>query len=83
MRTTGEKIQNMATAISKPEIGRVKKLVQVPLYWKALSIFFSRMGPRIKARIRGEVGSPPQLIRIPITAKAIIIPHLYRLPDSE
>jgi hypothetical protein len=78
----GEKIQPIARIISMQEIGRVKNVVKVPLYWKALSMFFSNIGPRIKAKINGAAGSPPKLMAIPIRVNTSIIPHLYKLPES-
>ena len=72
----GEKIHAIAIRLKTQEIGRVKKVVTVSVFWKALSMLLSIVGPRIKARISGDCGSPPYAMRHPMTAKKSIIPHL-------
>ncbi len=72
----------MPMIMKMQEIGLVKNVAAVPVFWNARSMFFSRVGPRIKARISGEVGRPPNAITMPTTANTSIMPHLYRLLES-
>ena len=81
-RRIGENTQQIPTIISTHEIGLVKKVEAVPVFWNAFNILLSKVGPKINARINGEVGSPPNAINRPITAKNNIIPHLYKLLES-
>ena len=78
----GENTHPMPITIMMQEIGLVKKVAALPVYWNAFNMLLSRVGPRMKARISGAVGMPAYAMKIPTTANASIMPHLYRLPES-
>lgn len=73
----GENTHPMPITIMMQEIGLVKKVAALPVYWNAFNMLLSRVGPRMKARISGAVGMPAYAMKIPTTANASIMPHLY------
>lgn len=54
----GENTHPMPITIMMQEIGLVKKVAALPVYWNAFNMLLSRVGPRMKARISGAVGMP-------------------------
>ena len=72
----GENTHPMPITIMMQEIGLVKKVAALPVYWNAFNMLLSRVGPRMKARISGAVGMPAYAMKIPTTANASIMPHL-------
>ena len=49
----------MPTTINMQEIGLVKNVTAVPEYWNDFNMLLSSVGPKINAKIKGAVGSPP------------------------